>query len=250
MSCRLLRRVLTLLLLVTGIWCALPSPAGGAASWIAPLPEPLTVTRAFDPPDNPYGAGHRGVDLAGIPGQEVRAAGAGTVVYAGPLAGRGVVSVQHADGLRTTYEPVLASVAAGVAVSLGQVIGTLEAGHAGCPVSGCLHWGLKRDEAYLDPMLLLDQGPVRLLPRYGGGRADAGIDPGLAMAAGPLAAGLLAMLPVLHRRRGLRPDRGLRLAPVLYAHLAKRWGQRIQGGCIALCGAGVRRGDELGGRPP
>lgn len=186
----------------------MPTEAVAASAWVAPLPEPLTITRAFDPPENPYGAGHRGVDLAADPGQQVRAAGAGTVVYAGPLAGRGVVSIQHTDGLRTTYEPVLAAVAAGAAVPLGQVIGTLEAGHAGCPAVACLHWGLKRGEVYLDPMLLLTQGPVRLLPRYADARSAAGLESSLLVPA-PLALGVLGLglrLLPLPRRRQSHPS--------------------------------------------
>lgn len=192
-------RMTVLLVMVTGIWCALPAEPGQAAIWTPPLPEPLTVTRGFDPPDNPYAAGHRGVDLAGAPGQDVRAAGAGTVVYAGPLAGRGVVSLQHADGLKTTYEPVLAAVSAGMVVSLDQVIGTLEAGHPGCPVAACLHWGLKRGETYLDPMMLLRLGPVRLLPRYGAGGSTAAFLPPAAVATGTISVGLLGLLPLLRR---------------------------------------------------
>ena len=65
-----------------------------------------TVLRGFDPPDQPWLAGHRGVDLQADPSSLVRSAGAGVVVFAGPLAGRGVVSVDHPGGLRTTYEPV------------------------------------------------------------------------------------------------------------------------------------------------
>ncbi|MGI8722478.1 MAG: M23 family metallopeptidase [Geodermatophilaceae bacterium] len=201
MSSALIRRSTVLLFLSAGLWWTAPAAIASAGSWVAPLPEPLAVTRSFDPPANPYGAGHRGVDLAGAPGQEVRAAGAGTVVYAGLLAGRGVVSVQHADGLRTTYEPVLASVAAGMPLSLGQVVGTLEAGHAGCPGPACLHWGLKRGESYLDPMLLLDQGPVRLLPRYGAARSAGDLASGLATTAGPLAVGVLGLGLVTRRRR-------------------------------------------------
>lgn len=203
-----LSRPAALFLLVASIWFALPAEAGAATTWVAPLAEPLTVTRPFDPPANPYGAGHRGVDLSGSPGQEVRAAGAGTVVYAGPLAGRGVVSLQHADGLRTTYEPVLAVVAAGVRVGVGQVIGTLDSGHGGCPVSACLHWGLKRGEVYLDPLLLLGQGPVRLLPRYGDSASGPGLDPARASPAGPVAAGLFGLVPLTCRLGGRRHARG------------------------------------------
>ena len=137
-----------------------PSPA---PVWIPPLPGDLVVVRPFEAPAHRYGPGHRGVDLAAVPGDPVLAAGDGVVVFAGMVAGRPVVSVDHADGLRTTYEPVDPSVGAGQAVSRGQPIGTLAAGHAGCPVA-CLHWGLRRGEDYLDPLSLLRPPRVRLLP--------------------------------------------------------------------------------------
>jgi len=125
---------------------------------------PPQVVRRFDPPPQPWLAGHRGVDLAAAPGAEVHAAGGGTVSFAGSVAGRGVVSVVHAGGLRTTYEPVTATVHTGEAVTAGQSLGALEAGHPGCPVAACLHWGLRRGEQYLDPLALLGLGRVRLLP--------------------------------------------------------------------------------------
>ncbi|MDQ3734475.1 MAG: M23 family metallopeptidase [Actinomycetota bacterium] len=204
-------RLVVLLILVIGVCVALPLPSAAAGDWSAPLPQPITVTRGFDPPDHPFGEGHRGVDLAGRPGQEVRAAGAGTVVFAGPLAGRGVISVEHTAGLRTTYEPLSVTVSAGETVGLGQVIGTLTAGHAGCPVAACLHWGLKRGEHYLNPLLLLSAGPVRLLPRYGASRPAISLDP--ALAAGPVAVGSLAvgvsLLPVRARLQRFRRADGL-----------------------------------------
>jgi murein DD-endopeptidase MepM/ murein hydrolase activator NlpD len=125
---------------------------------------PARVVRRFDPPRRPWLAGHRGVDLAGMPFQAVRSAGAGTVVYAGVIAGRGVVSVAHAGGLRTTYEPVIPTLAVGDAVGRGTELGTLEAGHPGCAEPACLHWGLRRGDVYLDPLALLGLGRVRLLP--------------------------------------------------------------------------------------
>ena len=132
-----------------------------AFGWpVAPPP----VVRRLDPPPQPWLAGHRGVDLAAAPGAEVHAAGGGTVSFAGSVAGRGVVSVVHAGGLRTTYEPVTATVHTGEAVTAGQSLGALEAGHPGCPVAACLHWGLRRGEQYLDPLALLGLGRVRLLP--------------------------------------------------------------------------------------
>ena len=150
-----------------------PAP-GGAWRW--PLPGRPEVTRAFDPPDTPYGPGHRGVDLAAAPGAPVLAAGSGVVGWAGILAGRGVVSVRHAGGLRTTYEPLTPTVRAGQAVATGARLGLLARGHAGCPRAACLHWGLLRGAVYLDPLRLLGGGPIRLLPltRAAPARADAG----------------------------------------------------------------------------
>ncbi len=130
-------------------------------SW--PL-SPATVVRPFDPPPQPWLAGHRGADLAGAPGAPVLSAGPGTVLLAGVVAGRGVVSVAHPGGLRTTYEPVRPTVHAGDAVLAGSAVGTLEAGHPGCPGAACLHWGLRRGDVYLDPLALLGRGRVRLLP--------------------------------------------------------------------------------------
>jgi len=143
---------------------AAPSSAAPSALWVRPLDGQPTVTRPFDPPPSPYAAGHRGVDLAGAVGQPVLAAGDGVVVFAGQVAGRPVVSVQHTDGRRTTYEPVQPLVAAGQAVARGTLLGVLVAGHAGCPTEACLHWGLRRGETYLDPMSLLRPPRVRLLP--------------------------------------------------------------------------------------
>jgi murein DD-endopeptidase MepM/ murein hydrolase activator NlpD len=88
------------------------------------------------------------------------------VRFAGLLAGRGVISIEHAGGLRTTYEPVTVTVRIGDRVAAGEPIGRLVAGHSGCPVVACLHWGLRRGDAYLDPLTLLGLGRVRLLPRY------------------------------------------------------------------------------------
>jgi murein DD-endopeptidase MepM/ murein hydrolase activator NlpD len=127
------------------------------------LPAPAVVT-PFRGPDQPYGPGHRGADLAGAPGQAVLAARAGVVIFAGPIAGRGSVSVQHDDGLRTTYEPVTPVVAAGQRVTAGQVVGLLEPGHGSCPGT-CLHWGARRDRlVYVDPLVLLRPLHIRLLP--------------------------------------------------------------------------------------
>lgn len=147
---------------ITGAPQGRPEPGGSGSS--KPGSTAPEVTRGFEPPDTPYGPGHRGVDLAGEPGVAVVAAGAGRVSYAGTLAGRGVVALAHEGGVRTTYEPVQASVARGQRVEAGHVLGVLSSGHPGCPRRACLHWGALRGHTYFDPVTLLSHGPVRLLP--------------------------------------------------------------------------------------
>ena len=148
------------------------APAGHADPVRLQWPvRPPVLTRTFDAPSPNWQRGHRGVDLAGKPGQPVYAAGPGTVVFAGLLAGRPVVSIQHAGGLRTSYEPVEAAVRAGQWVDAGSALGRLAAGHPGCPAAACLHWGAMWGSAqraeYVDPVGLLESTPVRLKPLTG-----------------------------------------------------------------------------------
>ncbi|PFG19318.1 murein hydrolase activator EnvC family protein [Serinibacter salmoneus] len=128
-----------------------------------PVAQPV-VLRAFDPPDQPWLPGHRGVDLALAAGEPVRAAADGVVAFAGPVAGRTVVSIDHADGVRTTYEPLAAIVSTGESVQRGAVIGLLSPverpGHA---ADSGLHWGARLGSDYLDPLSLVQPVAIRLL---------------------------------------------------------------------------------------
>jgi murein DD-endopeptidase MepM/ murein hydrolase activator NlpD len=150
--------------------CAAPAAAEtGRLRW--PIDPRPVVTRTFDAPSPNWRRGHRGIDLAAAPDQPVHAAGPGVVVFAGQLAGRPVVSIAHPGGLRTTYEPVRTDVRVGHTVATGQVIGQLTAGHAGCPVAACLHWGAMWGPAaradYVDPLGLLTETEIRLKPLGG-----------------------------------------------------------------------------------
>ncbi|WP_323096953.1 M23 family metallopeptidase [Intrasporangium sp. YIM S08009] len=140
------------------------SASGVQASWAWPLdPEPH-VERGFDPPDQPWGAGHRGVDLASAVGQQVRSPESGTVTWAGVLAGRGVVVVTHPGGLRSTFEPVTATVPVGAAVARGGPVGAVTALPGHCAPATCLHWGVLRGRQYLDPLAFVGRAPIVLLP--------------------------------------------------------------------------------------
>jgi murein DD-endopeptidase MepM/ murein hydrolase activator NlpD len=160
-----------LVLLLTGsLIVSLPlTPAAAdeadpVGQWpLRPAPE---VVRDFDPPSSPWGPGHRGVDLAGQPGQRVHPALPGTVSFVGSIAGRGVVTVDHGT-TRTTYEPVAATVKIGTAVTTGDTLGRLAFPGSHCAPRTCLHWGWIEGETYLDPLGLVGAGPVRLLPLDG-----------------------------------------------------------------------------------
>jgi hypothetical protein len=226
--------------LATSTGPASAGPARAPSAYVLPVGPPLVVLRPFRPPpfDAPWLPGHRGVDLAAAPGSPVRSTAAGTVTFAGPLAGRGVVAVTSGP-LRWTYEPVLPAVRVGAQVTAGATIGRLEPATGHCGVRSCLHWGLLRGRAYLDPLAPL--GPlarrVRLLPlahgptveplvaggaagarptaavvagRPGGnppGGPSTGLAVGLAAAGGggAAAAGALLARARARRRSGMRP---------------------------------------------
>jgi murein DD-endopeptidase MepM/ murein hydrolase activator NlpD len=158
------------LLLCWAFLAAAPvSAEGGRLEW--PLRPPPAVARGFDAPSPNWNPGHRGVDLPGSPGQPVYAAGDATVVFAGLLAGRPVVSLAHPGGLHTSYEPVRAAVRVGQLVTAETMIGELGAGHVGCRGAACLHWGAMWGPAsradYVDPLGLLKSTSIRLKPLGG-----------------------------------------------------------------------------------
>ncbi len=164
---RILRDLLVLSVLVTTATPAAAGPEAPVGTWpLAPAPE---VVRPFELPPHPYASGHRGVDLAGQPGQAVLAALPGTIGFAGSIGGKPVVTVRH-GGRRTTYEPVVASLERGQPVAAGDVLGRLTVTDGHCFPSACLHWGLVVGEGdgeeYVDPLTLVGGGPVRLLPLW------------------------------------------------------------------------------------
>ena len=186
------------------------------------------VVRVFERPASRYGPGHRGVDLKAHVGASVVSGAAGVVTFAGVVADRGVVTVDHGEGVDTTYEPVSATVSPGDRVASGDRLGTVS---TNSHVEG-LHWGLRRSGTYHDPMLHLfnaSTGEIRLLP------LDAEPPP-LAAAfvseppggAGAIAGGVPVSGPVTSRF-------GMRLHPIL-----KVW--RLHDGVDygAPCGAPIR----------
>lgn len=165
------RAALALALAGTMLAWAVVSPHPSAASappspgLLAPPVSPVHALALFDPPPAPWAAGHRGIDLAAAPGGEVRAPADGVVAFAGRVVDRGVLTIDHGAGVVTSFEPVMVAVTVGTRVARGDVVATLgpEQGH--CAPTPCLHWGVRVDGEYADPLdLLAGFGPVALLP--------------------------------------------------------------------------------------
>ncbi len=132
-------------------------------------PPPPEILRGWQPPAGPYAPGHRGVDLAAPADAPVLAPAAGTVTFAGPVGGRGVLTLTlpgtGSPPLRTTFSPVTPLVKAGTPVRAGTPVARVAPG-THCPRT-CLHWGLLRGDRYLNPLLLTPRPPSRLLPLWG-----------------------------------------------------------------------------------
>ncbi|NUL43845.1 M23 family metallopeptidase [Cellulosimicrobium funkei] len=148
-----------------------------ASAWVPPTSG--AVLRTFDPPPEPWAAGHRGVDWEATQG-EVVAPGAGTLRFSGLVAGRPVVTLAHANGMLSSLEPVTAAEhwSVGDRVEAGELLGTVEPGPEHCS-QRCVHWGVRVPDGwvvdgaawdrYLDPLVLLGwSGPSILWPLEGG----------------------------------------------------------------------------------
>ncbi|GAB3590608.1 hypothetical protein GCM10027580_02580 [Corynebacterium faecale] len=161
-----------MLILMTGALFTIPTseasgtsgPSGTPSTYVNPtsgLPRAGTVIRAFDKPEFNWLPGHRGVDLPLDIGADVFSAGGGVVAFTGVVVGTPTVSIDHDDGVRTTYQPVHAHVSTGDRVVAKQRIGSL--GHPTTPYPG-LQWGARIDGEYINPIGLLPTPTIRLKP--------------------------------------------------------------------------------------
>lgn len=144
---------------MTGTGVAAGSPPGEArASPGRAECEPLMlwpvddadVTASFDPPPEPWLAGHRGVDLVALPGAGLRAPEDGVIAFVGMVAGKSVVTVRHGS-LTSTFEPARTGLTVGASVERGETFASVGGESDHC-AGRCVHWGLRRaDGGYVDP---------------------------------------------------------------------------------------------------
>ncbi len=134
---------------------ALVAPSA-ASAWTWPAGG--EVIRGFDYGGGAYTAtGHRGIDVAGLPGSEVLAPAKGQVTFAGSLPSNGrTVSILTPDGWAVTLTQLgTVLVSDGDGVAEGEVVGTIAA--SGEPVPH-VQLGTRRADdprGYVDPLTLL-----------------------------------------------------------------------------------------------
>jgi murein DD-endopeptidase MepM/ murein hydrolase activator NlpD len=161
-----MRRTILLLLFTLSITGGLTHPALPAGTWDWPVAGP--VITAFDPPDSPFGTGHRGIDIAAPEGTVVAASAAGVVAFAGPIGGNLFLTLDHGGGLTSTYSWISSRlVRRGDVVIAGQAIALTGWAHPGSAVAS-LHFGVRLDGVYQDPLDYLSpidvSSMIRLAP--------------------------------------------------------------------------------------
>jgi murein DD-endopeptidase MepM/ murein hydrolase activator NlpD len=113
------------------------------------------ITQRFGQTLTQYGR-HQGIDIDGDTGDRVRAARAGRVLLAGRADACGglQVRIDHGNGLETWYRHLSRiDVTRGARIAAGTVIGRV--GNTGCSLGSHLHFGVRRDGTFVDPLRYL-----------------------------------------------------------------------------------------------
>ena len=136
-------------------------PTTGAASYsesnrlVFRPPVDAPVSDPFRPPSDPYGPGNRGIEYRTSPGEVVRAGAAGRVSFAGAVAGSLYVTVDHGDGVVSSYSYLARiSVRVGSPVVQGEVVG----------ITGerLFHFSVRVNGEYVDPAGFIGKPRVRV----------------------------------------------------------------------------------------
>lgn len=132
-----------LLLLIAWVMSGPVHPVG-AQAWHPPTD--LPIVDPFRAPTSRFGAGNRGLEYGATGGETVTAVADGTVVFSGVVAGNRHLTVDHHNGLRSTYAYVSqALVPRGAQVRAGDPIATAAPG---------FHLTARLRDRYVDPALL------------------------------------------------------------------------------------------------
>ena len=137
--------------------------------WNPPLNAPIRLVNQYRQPNSDYSAGHRGVDYLVDQNQAVLAPADGEVWFVRKVFQRNLITLRHPGGLLSEFEPVCSDLVKGQAVLQGQEIGHLCEPDSSytphCASATCLHFSVRKDGAYLSPLVFIGGlNPSRLLP--------------------------------------------------------------------------------------
>src|SRR6478735_12135803 len=96
-------------------WAGRPA-SGSAGVWEWPLPE-HTLAAPYAAPATRYAAGHRGVDFPAAAGAVVRAPDDATVRFSGVVVDRPLLTLDHGDGVLSSFEPLVSELPVGSIVA-------------------------------------------------------------------------------------------------------------------------------------
>ncbi len=143
------------------------SNSGAARQCRARMVLPVADTRiskAFDRPSKRWATGHRGVDITAGTGTVLIAPDDGVISFNGTVAGKDVISIKHADGLTSTFEPAHSDLETGAPVFRGKPFGVADGSSDHC-LDFCVHWGvMDAYDDYLDPSTLILPRTIALKP--------------------------------------------------------------------------------------
>lgn len=120
-------------------------PSRPLISYVAPVD--CQIIDEFRPPSHIGGSGNRGLEYSCPPQVLVFAAGEGIVSYAGQIAHKNYIAIEHPDGLRTTY-----SFVDEILVNRDDLVDS----STPIAIAGAnTHFGVVMKKHYLDPQVLL-----------------------------------------------------------------------------------------------
>jgi murein DD-endopeptidase MepM/ murein hydrolase activator NlpD len=150
-------------LAVSVVLVSFGSPATAAAAeeqWSPPVDGP--VVRSYEPPKQPFGRRHLGLDYAAGPGTPVRAAGDGVVAFAGRVGLSRSVAIEHPGVRRTTYSYLRrVTVRPGAPIRRGDVLG-FSGGTGPRHEPGVVHFGYRVNGQPQDPAPLFEPPQPRI----------------------------------------------------------------------------------------
>jgi murein DD-endopeptidase MepM/ murein hydrolase activator NlpD/pimeloyl-ACP methyl ester carboxylesterase len=112
------------------------------------------IVKGFSASKTQYGPGHRGTDFEAKIGEKVSAVAPGQVIFAGLVAGKLYVSINHGNDIVSTYHLATKTVKVADIVTKGQLIGTVGEPLPNDEVN-TFHFSMRIKDVYVDPMLYI-----------------------------------------------------------------------------------------------